>query len=48
MLLRARVPDGWKIVSAELGDKKLQPDAKGAVDISSMKSKGTIIFQATR
>jgi hypothetical protein len=47
-LLRARVPDGWKIVSAEMGDKTLQPDAKGAVDISSLKSKGTIIFQATR
>jgi hypothetical protein len=48
ILLRARVPDGWKIVSAELGDKTLQPDATGAVDISSLKIKGTIIFQATR
>jgi hypothetical protein len=45
-LLRARVPDGWKIISAEMGDKTLQPDAKGAVDISTLKSKGTIIFQA--
>jgi len=46
ILLRARVPDGWKIVSAELGDKTLQPDANGVVDISTLKSKGTIIFQA--
>jgi hypothetical protein len=45
MLLRARVPDGWKIVSAEIADKTLQPDAKGTVDISSLKNKSTIIFQ---
>jgi hypothetical protein len=45
-LLRARVPDGWKIISAEIADKTLQPDANGTVDISSLKNKCTIIFQA--
>jgi hypothetical protein len=47
-LLRARVPDGWKIISAEMGNQTLQPDAKGTVDISSLTQKSTIIFQAAR
>jgi hypothetical protein len=44
-LLRARVPNGWKVISAEMGDKTLQTDAKGTVDISSLKNESTIIFQ---
>jgi hypothetical protein len=44
-LLRARVPEGWRIISAEIANKTLQPDAKGTVDISSLKEKDTIIFQ---
>jgi hypothetical protein len=47
-LLRARVPDAWKITSAEIGSQTLQPDDKGTVDISSIKSKTTIIFQTKR
>jgi hypothetical protein len=47
-LLRARVPDGWKIISAEMGNQTLQPDANGTVDISPLKNKSTIIFQASR
>jgi hypothetical protein len=43
--LRARAPDGWKVISAEVADKTLQPDANGTVDISSLKNKSTIIFQ---
>jgi hypothetical protein len=43
--LRARVPDGWKIISAEAANQTLQPDANGTVDISSLKNKSTIIFQ---
>ena len=45
ILLRARVPDGWKIISAEIASQTLQPDANGTVDISSLKNKSTIIFQ---
>jgi hypothetical protein len=43
-LLRARVPDGWKIISAEVGNQILQPDVNGTVDISSLKNKSSIIF----
>jgi hypothetical protein len=44
ILLRVRVPDGWKTISAEAGSQTLQPDDKGTVDISSVKNKSTIIF----
>ena len=47
-LLRTRVPDGWKVISAKMGDQTLQPDANGTVDISSLKNKSTINFQVKR
>ncbi len=47
-LLRARVPEGWKIVSAQAVNQTLKPDTNGTVDISSMGNKGTIIFQVAR
>jgi hypothetical protein len=43
-LLRTRVPDGWKVISAEMGNQTVQPDANGTVEISSLKNKSTIIF----
>jgi hypothetical protein len=45
ILLRARVPDGWKVVLAQAGAAKLKPDEKGTVDISSLKGKQTIHFE---
>lgn len=45
MLLRARVPDGWKVISAKSGDRTLPVDKSGAVDISGMKGKFMVQFQ---
>jgi len=42
MLLRTRVPEGWKVVSAEVGAKKLNVDDRGTADISSLKGKSTV------
>jgi hypothetical protein len=44
MLLRARVPDGWKIVSAEVEAQKLKADSLGTVDISALTTKSTVVF----
>lgn len=48
ILLRARVPDGWKVVSAQAGDKKLTPDEQGTVDVSSCKGRLTIRFAVAK
>jgi hypothetical protein len=45
-LLRARVPGGWKIISAGASGQTFKPDANGTVDISSLKNKTTIVFHA--
>jgi hypothetical protein len=44
MLFRARVPNGWKIVSAEVENQKLKADSLGTVDISALTTKSTIVF----
>jgi hypothetical protein len=44
ILLRARVPDGWKAVSAQVGGKSLKPDEKGTVDLTGLKGKQTVHF----
>jgi hypothetical protein len=43
-LLRARVPEGWKVASARTGDRPLVTDDRGTVDISSLTGKQTIRF----
>jgi hypothetical protein len=45
-LLRIRVPDGWQLTAAQAGTQALKLDDHGTVDISSLKSKATIRFQA--
>ena len=47
-LLRARVPHRWTIISATAGNQSFQSDEKGTIDISPLKKKSTIIFQARR
>jgi hypothetical protein len=47
-LLRARVPDGWKVVSARTGDEKLVTDKQGTVDLSSHKGQLTIRFAVAK
>lgn len=48
MLLRARVPDGWKVISAHIGNRSLDVDPKGTVDVSSMKGKFKVLFAVQR
>lgn len=36
ILLRVRVPDGWKVVAARMGGKPLPVDSTGAVDLSGL------------
>jgi len=48
ILLRARVPEGYKIVSAKAGTQILEVDEQGTVDLSSLKGKVQIAFQTKR
>jgi hypothetical protein len=48
MLFRARAPDGWKIVSANINGQKLQPDSLGTVDLSSLTTKSSLVFHVQR
>jgi hypothetical protein len=34
ILLRARVPDGWKVTGATAGSAQLKPDANGTIDLT--------------
>lgn len=43
-LLRARVPDGWQVVSARAGERDLKPDAQGTVDVSALREKTALRF----
>lgn len=45
MMLRARVPDGWRVVSARAGAKTLPVDRTGAVDVSSLRGKFEVEFK---
>lgn len=48
LLLRARVPDGWKAVSAEVGGHPLPVDARGTVDLTGRRGTATVRFKVTR
>lgn len=48
IFLRARLPDGWRVASAQLNGKKLQSDASGTVDLSALTSKQIIRFQVSK
>jgi len=43
-LLRIRPPDGWQVVSAKFGKSQFKPDARGTLDISSLKGKVSLTF----
>ncbi|MDB6122636.1 MAG: hypothetical protein JWQ71_1629 [Pedosphaera sp.] len=45
-LLRIRLPDGRKVISARVGSQKLSADDQGTVDISGFKGKFTVHLQA--
>lgn len=48
ILLRARVPDGWKVRSAVAGSRELAVDDNGTVDLTAFKGKQTIRFEIAR
>jgi hypothetical protein len=37
--LRARVPEGWKVVSAKAGSESFQPDENGTIEITRLEEK---------
>jgi hypothetical protein len=47
-LLRARLPDGWKITSAAVGADKLSRTDLDTVDLTGLKGKQTIKFVVAR
>ncbi len=47
-LLRIRVPDGWRVISATVGSDKLSADPRGTVDISSLKGKASLRFHVEK
>ncbi|MDH7480655.1 MAG: hypothetical protein QHH26_01605 [Armatimonadota bacterium] len=48
MLIRCRLPDGWKVVSAKVGNRSLDVDGQGTVDITGLKGKFSVSFKAIR
>jgi len=47
-LLRVRVPDGWRSVSAHAGQRELKLDAQGTVDVTSVRESATLRFAVRR
>jgi hypothetical protein len=47
-LLRARVPEGWRVVAATAGATKLAADEQGTVDLTALRGPQTIRFQVER
>jgi hypothetical protein len=47
-LLRARVPQGWRVISAIAEGQQLRTDAQGTVDITSLKGKAVIHFHVKK
>jgi hypothetical protein len=46
--LRARLPDGWRVVSADADSKKVPADKDGTVDLSGMRGKINLGFRVER
>jgi hypothetical protein len=46
-LLRIRLPEGWKILSAQAVTQTFKADDTGTIDISSLKGKQSILFRVT-
>jgi hypothetical protein len=47
-LLRVRLPEGWRVVSARLGKTALRVDPQGTVDISGLNAWASIRFEVAR
>jgi hypothetical protein len=48
LLLRARVPEGWRAVAARAGELTVNADAQGTVDLSPLKGRFTARFVVAR
>ena len=48
VLLRARVPDGWKVTAARTGERNLKVDDAGTVELSGLKGKTVVTFTTGR
>lgn len=48
MLLRARVPTGWKVTGASIEGKALKVDSRGTVDLTGRTGKLPIVFTVKR
>ena len=48
ILLRARVPDGWRVVAATAGSTPLAADERGTVDLTSLRGRPTVRFHVAR
>jgi hypothetical protein len=47
ILLRVRLPEGWRVTFAETQSGKLKLDERGTVDLSNMKGKTSLIFRTS-
>jgi hypothetical protein len=48
VLLRARLPGGWKVLSAVANLRELNVDERGTADISALKGRVTVHFKVTK
>jgi hypothetical protein len=48
IFLRARVPEGWRVISAQSGSQSFQPDPLGTINITALTGKNQIIFSVQR
>jgi hypothetical protein len=44
-LLRARVPEGWKVVSAKCGERSFVTDEKGTIEITGLEGTTRVVFK---
>jgi hypothetical protein len=47
-LLRVRLPDGWKVNSANAGEQKLNADAQGTLNLSKLRGKAAVKLSVSR
>ncbi|HNQ74410.1 MAG TPA: hypothetical protein PKN95_12500 [Verrucomicrobiota bacterium] len=47
-LLRLRLPQGWRTISAKIGSRELPLDASGTVDLSTARNKNLVRFEVRR
>jgi len=47
-LLRACIPDGWKVISARMSDTNINVDERGTVDLSALTGKQVVTFKVRK